>query len=167
MPYSYDYWYQPLYNVMISTSWGHPKLIQAGFNLDDVQNGKYGHTLYVWNWKEGTLRQTIDLDPVKACMPLEVRRCLFHFVSIANEHRFASNTTRHRSMDSLAVHSARLSITSTARSVATSLLSASLRFPRRMSPVGYCRQCHRSLLTFSSRWTIASYTLGRTSKTEH
>lgn len=44
-----------------------------------MADGKYGHQLYVWNWKEATLRQTITLDPVKACMPLEVGKWIHNF----------------------------------------------------------------------------------------
>jgi len=36
----YDFWYQPLHNVMISTEWGVPKALTKGFKIEDVQTGK-------------------------------------------------------------------------------------------------------------------------------
>ena len=39
-PYGYDFWYQPHFNVMVSTEWGSPKAIKAGFNPQDVANGR-------------------------------------------------------------------------------------------------------------------------------
>lgn len=73
VPFGYDYWYQPFYNIMVSTSWGSPSAIKSGFDLQDVENGQYGHELYVWKWKEQTLWDTVKLDPVKGSMPLEIR----------------------------------------------------------------------------------------------
>uniref|UniRef100_A0A914X723 Methanethiol oxidase n=1 Tax=Plectus sambesii TaxID=2011161 RepID=A0A914X723_9BILA len=73
VPLNYDFWYQPRHNVMISTEWGPPKLIKLGFQLDDVLSAKYGSKLHVWDWKERTLKQSIELDPKDGCMPLEIR----------------------------------------------------------------------------------------------
>ena len=39
-PMGYDFWYQPLHNVMISTEWGEPKALTKGFKVEDVQTGK-------------------------------------------------------------------------------------------------------------------------------
>jgi len=39
-PMGYDFWYQPLHNVMISTEWGVPEALTKGFKLEDVQTGK-------------------------------------------------------------------------------------------------------------------------------
>lgn len=39
-PMGYDFWYQPLHNVMISTEWGVPKALTKGFKVEDVQAGK-------------------------------------------------------------------------------------------------------------------------------
>ena len=38
-PFGYDFWYQPKYNVMISTEWGTPKKLKYGFNPKDVEEG--------------------------------------------------------------------------------------------------------------------------------
>ncbi len=72
MKYSYDYWYQPRHNVMVSSEWGAPNTVSQGFKLEDVQAGKYGQQIHFWNWKERTIEQTIDLGG-EGLIPLEVR----------------------------------------------------------------------------------------------
>ena len=39
-PMGYDFWYQPRFNVMISTEWGEPKALTKGFKVEDVKAGK-------------------------------------------------------------------------------------------------------------------------------
>ncbi|GAB3669785.1 selenium-binding protein SBP56-related protein [Halopiger thermotolerans] len=69
---NYDFWYQPRRNVMVSSEWAAPKTYQPGFDLEDVEAGKYGQRLHVWNWDEKTVEQTIDLGE-EGLVPLEVR----------------------------------------------------------------------------------------------
>ncbi|ADB63049.1 selenium-binding protein (plasmid) [Haloterrigena turkmenica DSM 5511] len=69
---NYDFWYQPRRNVMVSSEWTAPKTYQPGFDLEDVEAGKYGQRLHVWNWDEKTVEQTIDLGE-EGLVPLEVR----------------------------------------------------------------------------------------------
>ncbi|MCT9094820.1 selenium-binding family protein [Haloarchaeobius sp. HME9146] len=69
---NYDYWYQPRQNVMISTEWAAPKTYYPGFDLEDVEAGKYGHKINVWDWTEREVLQTIDLGE-EGQIPLEVR----------------------------------------------------------------------------------------------
>ncbi|CAK8567112.1 unnamed protein product [Lathyrus sativus] len=70
--FGYDFWYQPRFNTMISTSWGAPKAFRQGFNLQHVADGLYGRHLHVYNWPGGELRQTLDLGE-KGLLPLEIR----------------------------------------------------------------------------------------------
>lgn len=70
-PLGYDFWYQPHHNVMISTEWGVPKALTKGFKVEDVQAGKYGSHLHVWDWTSRTIQQTIDLG--MGTIPLEIR----------------------------------------------------------------------------------------------
>ncbi len=72
MNYNYDFWYQPRHNVMVSSEWAAPNTVRRGFQLDDVQAGKYGHTLHFWDWEQRKIRQSIDLGP-QGQIPLEVR----------------------------------------------------------------------------------------------
>lgn len=69
---NYDYWYQPRQNVMVSSEWAAPKTYYPGFDLDDVEAGKYGQKLHFWDWEDGTVEQTIDLGE-EGLIPLEVR----------------------------------------------------------------------------------------------
>jgi len=68
----YDFWYQPLHNVMISSEWGWPSAFRTGFNLKHVEEGKYGHKLHVWDWEKRKYKQEIDLG-ADGMIPLEIR----------------------------------------------------------------------------------------------
>jgi len=68
----YDFWYQPRHNVMISSEWGVPNAFKNGFNPAHVAEGKYGKHLYVWDWTERKVIQTIDLGD-EGLVPLELR----------------------------------------------------------------------------------------------
>jgi selenium-binding protein 1 len=69
---NYDFWYQPRQNVMLSTEWAAPKTYYPGFDLEDVEDGKYGQRLHFWDWEAGTVEQTIDLGE-DGLIPLEAR----------------------------------------------------------------------------------------------
>jgi selenium-binding protein 1 len=69
---NYDFWYQPRHDVMLSTEWAAPKTYYPGFDLEDVEDGKYGQRLHFWSWSEGTVEQTIDLGE-DGLIPLEAR----------------------------------------------------------------------------------------------
>ena len=51
-PMGYDFWYQPRFNVMISTEWGAPKALTKGFKVEDVKAGKrcYYHIIQTWRF---------------------------------------------------------------------------------------------------------------------
>jgi len=72
MNFNYDFWYQPRLNVMVSSEWAAPNTIRPGFKLEDVEAGKYGHSLQFWNWKRKTVGRTVDLGD-EGHLPLEVR----------------------------------------------------------------------------------------------
>lgn len=71
-PYGYDFWYQPKFDVMISSQWGAPKEFKKGLNPANLE-GNYGHSLNVWSWKNKKLVNTIDLGETEGWMPLETR----------------------------------------------------------------------------------------------
>ena len=70
--FMYDFWYQPRLNAMITSEWGAPNTFRPGFNLEDVQAGKYGHSIHFWDLKEKRLVQSVDLGEA-GMIPLEVR----------------------------------------------------------------------------------------------
>lgn len=39
--FGYDFWYQPHFNVMVSTGWAAPNAFRPGFNPEDVKNGEF------------------------------------------------------------------------------------------------------------------------------
>jgi selenium-binding protein 1 len=40
-PLGYDFWYQPYFNVMVSTEWGFPRAFKSGFNPGHVSDGNF------------------------------------------------------------------------------------------------------------------------------
>jgi selenium-binding protein 1 len=81
MQFNYDFWYQPRRNVMISSEWAAPNTFRGGFDLKDVEAGKYGHSVCFWDWKERKLVNRVDLGP-QGLIPLEVR---FHHNPASSE----------------------------------------------------------------------------------
>ena len=71
-PFNYDFWYQPRKNTLVSSEFGAPNAYEPGFDLADVQAGRYGRRLHFWDLEERTLEQTIDLGD-QGLIPLEIR----------------------------------------------------------------------------------------------
>jgi selenium-binding protein 1 len=69
---NYDFWYQPRRNVLVSSEFGEPRAYEPGFDLADVQAGRYGRRLHFWNLEQRVVEQTIDLGD-NGLVPLEVR----------------------------------------------------------------------------------------------
>lgn len=57
---------------MVSSGWGAPAAFSKGFNPEDVANGRYCDSLYVWDWQSRALKQTIKLG-ADGAIPLETR----------------------------------------------------------------------------------------------
>ena len=72
MHFSYDFWYQPRLNVMVSSEWAAPNTFTLGFELQDVEARKYGRRLHSWDWQQRRIQQTVDLGP-EGLIPLAVR----------------------------------------------------------------------------------------------
>jgi selenium-binding protein 1 len=72
MQFNYDFWYQPRHNVMISSEWAAPNTFQKGFDLKEVEAGKYGHSISFWDWEKRKLLKKHDLGS-DGMIPLEVR----------------------------------------------------------------------------------------------
>ncbi|XP_054745500.1 methanethiol oxidase [Anastrepha obliqua] len=69
----YDFWYQPYFDVMVSTEWGAPKKFRRGWRSEDLDDmNQYGCRLNFYKWSSHTLYQTIDLGS-DGTTPLEVR----------------------------------------------------------------------------------------------
>jgi selenium-binding protein 1 len=72
LEFNYDFWYQPRHDVMVSSEWAAPNTFKPGFDLKDVEAGKYGHSLCFWNWTDRKMIERIDLGNT-GLIPLEVR----------------------------------------------------------------------------------------------
>jgi methanethiol oxidase len=70
--WNYDFWYQPRKGYMVSSEWAAPKTFQDGFRLEDVAEGRYGHSIHLWGLERREVTQDIDLGP-EGMIPLEVR----------------------------------------------------------------------------------------------
>lgn len=72
MNFSYDFWYQPRHNMMVSTEWAAPNTFMPGFDLEDVAKGKYGQHIHFWDFKNRKIEKTINLG-AEGMIPLEAR----------------------------------------------------------------------------------------------
>jgi len=69
----YDFWYQPYFDVMVSSEWGAPKKFRRGWEDEDLDDlTQYGCRLNFFKWSTHTLFQTIDLG-MDGFTPLEIR----------------------------------------------------------------------------------------------
>ena len=78
LEFNYDFWYQPRHNVMVSSEWGAPRTFGGGFDVKDVEAGKYGHSL-LFLGLEGTETRAKDRsrvtrdDPARSPLPSSAR----------------------------------------------------------------------------------------------
>lgn len=72
MKFNYDFWYQPRHNVLVSSEWAAPNTYSKGFDVKEVEAGKYGRRIHFWDWKKREIVQTADLGET-GLIPLEVR----------------------------------------------------------------------------------------------
>lgn len=73
--FGYDFWYQPYFNIMVTSEWGSPSAFTRGFIPADVGSEKYGTSIHFWNWSTHSLIKTIKYSASDVCMPLETRFC--------------------------------------------------------------------------------------------
>ncbi|HEX2550142.1 MAG TPA: selenium-binding protein SBP56-related protein [Nocardioidaceae bacterium] len=69
---AYDAWWHLNQNVLISSEWGTPSMIEDGLVPELLLGQKYGHSLHFWDLAEGRNLQTVDLGPEHQ-MVLELR----------------------------------------------------------------------------------------------
>ena len=69
----YDFWYQPYFDVLVSSEWGAPKKFKRGWLAEDLEDlQQYGCRINFYKWSTQTLYQTIDLG-MQGFTPLEIR----------------------------------------------------------------------------------------------
>ena len=70
--FNYDFWYQPRKNVLVSSEFGEPNAFEPGFDLADVEAGRYGHRIHFWNLETRKREQTVELGE-QGLLPFELR----------------------------------------------------------------------------------------------
>ncbi|MFI6294993.1 selenium-binding protein SBP56-related protein [Nonomuraea sp. NPDC050790] len=69
---AYDFWWHLNHDVLITSEWGTPSMIEDGLVGELLLGRKYGHRLHVWDLPKGRHLQEIDLGD-QYQMPLELR----------------------------------------------------------------------------------------------
>ncbi|XP_039284376.1 methanethiol oxidase isoform X2 [Nilaparvata lugens] len=71
--FGYDFWYQPYWDIMVSSEWGAPKSFKKGCIPEENMDPKLtGRSLNFYSWKDRKLLQTINLG-LDGVAPLEIR----------------------------------------------------------------------------------------------
>lgn len=69
---AYDFWWHLTQDVMITSEWGTPNMIEGGLNPNLLLEGKYGHHLHFWDLRNRRHVQAFDLGAEQQ-MVLELR----------------------------------------------------------------------------------------------
>jgi selenium-binding protein 1 len=69
---AYDFWWHLGHDVMITSEWGTPNMVENGLNPDLLLGAKYGHQLHVWDLRRRSHVQALDLG-AEHQMVLELR----------------------------------------------------------------------------------------------
>ena len=59
--FAYDFWWHLGHDVMITSEWATPNMVENGLIPDLLLAGKYGHALHVWDLRSRKHLQTLDL----------------------------------------------------------------------------------------------------------
>jgi selenium-binding protein 1 len=69
---AYDFWWHLGQDVMITSEWGTPRMVQGGLDPELLLAGKYGNALHVWDLHRRRHLQRLELGPEQQ-MVLELR----------------------------------------------------------------------------------------------
>jgi selenium-binding protein 1 len=69
---AYDFWWHLTRDVLVTSEWGTPEMIEDGINPELLLGRKYGHRVHFWDLAKRTLVQTVDLGD-QYQMTLELR----------------------------------------------------------------------------------------------
>jgi methanethiol oxidase len=58
---AYDFWWHLGHDIMITSEWGTPNMIEGGINPELLLAGKYGHQLHVWDLRRRRHLEALDL----------------------------------------------------------------------------------------------------------
>jgi methanethiol oxidase len=69
---AYDFWWHLGHDIMITSEWGTPNMVEDGVNPELLLGAKYGHQLHVWDLRKRNHLQALDLGAENQ-MVLELR----------------------------------------------------------------------------------------------
>jgi selenium-binding protein 1 len=69
---AYDFWWHLTQDVLVTSEWGTPNMIEDGLVPELLLGRKYGHRIHFWDLAKRTLAQTVDLGD-QYQMTLELR----------------------------------------------------------------------------------------------
>lgn len=69
---AYDFWWHLGYDVLITSEWGTPRMVERGVDVEALLNGRYGHRLHIWDLRRRRHIQALDLG-AEHQMVLELR----------------------------------------------------------------------------------------------
>ncbi|MCX6047943.1 MAG: selenium-binding family protein [Chloroflexi bacterium] len=69
---AYDFWWHLTQDIMLTSEWGTPNMVEAGLNPELLLGSKYGHQLHVWDLRKRRHLQVLDLGAENQ-MVLELR----------------------------------------------------------------------------------------------
>ena len=69
---AYDFWWHLGHDVMVSSEWGTPKMVENGVIPEKLMNGEYGHRLHIWDLHRRKHLKELDLGKEQQ-MVLELR----------------------------------------------------------------------------------------------
>jgi selenium-binding protein 1 len=61
--FAYDFWWHLGHDVMVTSEWGTPNMIEAGIDPSLLLESKYGHHLHFWDLRRRRHVQSVDLGP--------------------------------------------------------------------------------------------------------
>jgi len=59
--FAYDFWWHLGHDVVITSEWGTPNMVENGVNPELLLGAKYGHQLHVWDLRSRKHLQVLDL----------------------------------------------------------------------------------------------------------
>lgn len=57
---AYDFWWHLGHDIMLTSEWGTPNMIEAGINPELLLGGKYGRHVHVWDLRKRQHQQVLD-----------------------------------------------------------------------------------------------------------
>lgn len=70
--FAYDFWWHLGHDVMVTSEWATPKMIEPGLDPNLLLGGKFGHQMHFWDLRRRKYLQSLDLGAEQQ-MVLELR----------------------------------------------------------------------------------------------